>query len=326
MKPPTPTTRRSAGMTLVELMVAMVVGLILIGGVMQLFVANKATYNLQEELARLQENARFATDMLNRDMRQAGYWGCSNTFTPANMVIGGGTGFSVGLTGTNGSGLNGSDSVAMTGAYGSGIVVQTPYMNTNASSLHVSVNSGLVQGDIILVSDCMAGDVMQISNSNPNTSGTVDHNTGNAVSPGNGNGGNLSKTYAGDAQIYKVQSIAYTIANDATTGLPNLYRQDGLSAAVPFIEGVEMMQILYGIDTDATPDNTPNKYVNASAVTDWTQVVTMRIAILMRTISLISPSANAQSYTLLDAAAYTPNDRYLRRVFITTVTLRNRAL
>ena len=327
-----PATRRSAGMTLVELMVAMVVGLILIGGVLQLFVANKATYNLQEELARLQENARFATEMISRDLRQAGYWGCANTFAPANMVNGGGGSFSVGINGTNGTGLNGSDSVGMSGAYGSGIVVSTPYMNTNASSLHVSVGNKLNPADIVLVSDCSAGDVFQISNNNPDTSGTLDHATGSSVSPGNGNSGNLSKTYAGNAQIYKVQYVAYSIANDATTGTPNLYRQDGLNTvtgvlngAVPLIDGVEMMQVQYGIETDTNPDKTPNMYVNAGSVTNWTKVVTMRIALLMRTINPIANSATAQSYTLLDAAAYTPTDRYLRRVFTTTITLRNRA-
>ena len=50
------------GLTLVELMVAMLLGVFLIGGVMQIFISSKQTYRMQENLSRLQENGRFALD------------------------------------------------------------------------------------------------------------------------------------------------------------------------------------------------------------------------------------------------------------------------
>lgn len=72
-------TRRAAvGMSLIELMVAMVIGLVLMLGVVQIFMASHAASRLSEGAARTQENARFALDFLERDIRMAGHMGCVN--------------------------------------------------------------------------------------------------------------------------------------------------------------------------------------------------------------------------------------------------------
>jgi type IV pilus assembly protein PilW len=55
--------------------------LILLAGVYQLMISSKRTYNLQSDLARLQESARFALDFMSNDFRMAGYFGCSGTLT-----------------------------------------------------------------------------------------------------------------------------------------------------------------------------------------------------------------------------------------------------
>lgn len=67
----------SQGFTLVELMVALALGLIITIGVVQIFSANRATYQLDEGLARAQENGRFALEFLTQDIRHAGYLGCN---------------------------------------------------------------------------------------------------------------------------------------------------------------------------------------------------------------------------------------------------------
>ncbi len=66
------------GFTLVELMVAMTIGLIILGAVGQIFATRRGTYVLQEDLARLQENGRFAMNFVTKDIRMAGYAGCVN--------------------------------------------------------------------------------------------------------------------------------------------------------------------------------------------------------------------------------------------------------
>lgn len=69
---------RHAGLSLVELMVALVIGTILMLGVVQVFGASRASYQLSEGMSRAQENARFAMDFLQRDIRMAGHFGCVN--------------------------------------------------------------------------------------------------------------------------------------------------------------------------------------------------------------------------------------------------------
>ncbi len=62
----------SRGFSLVELMIALVLGLLVTGALIQLFLANKITYNVSDGLVRAQESARYAMLTLNRDLRMAG--------------------------------------------------------------------------------------------------------------------------------------------------------------------------------------------------------------------------------------------------------------
>lgn len=64
------------GFSLVELMIAMLLGLILIMGVMQIFIASKQTYSVQQSAATIQENARFVLSRISSELRQVGMFGC----------------------------------------------------------------------------------------------------------------------------------------------------------------------------------------------------------------------------------------------------------
>ncbi len=61
------------GLTLVELLVAMTVGLLLTAGVLTVFVNSSQTYRVQDNLSHLQENGRFALILLGNALRMAGY-------------------------------------------------------------------------------------------------------------------------------------------------------------------------------------------------------------------------------------------------------------
>lgn len=77
------------GFTLVELMVALLIGLLLVFGLVEVFSASRAAYQLSTGLARTQENGRFALDMLQRDLRAGGHFGCVNDqarFLPGNVT------------------------------------------------------------------------------------------------------------------------------------------------------------------------------------------------------------------------------------------------
>lgn len=313
------------GLTLVEIMVAMTVSLILLAGVGQIYLSSKQTYRVHDAVSRVQENGRFAIEMLANDLRMADFWGCvSDATNVSNDVVGGG-GIDVGLggiSGTDNSGYNGSDTLILQGAYGSGIIIEPPFMNTNAAALHISTQNGLAQGDIVMVSDCQNGDVFQITNNNPNTSGTAAHNTGNAVSPGNITG-NLSKTYS-SGEIYKVRRVTYSLGAGSNNGEPALFRNNG-SANLELVDGVENMQIEYGEDTDAPGSagyGTANYYVPFPQVTDMERVVSIRVSLLMRTYANnLAPEAQTYRY---NGANTTAGDRRIRQVYTTTIAVRNR--
>jgi type IV pilus assembly protein PilW len=80
--------RRHGGFSVIELMVAMVISLLLLGGVATIFVSSKGTYERVERLSRTQESGRFALDAIVRDIRSAGYMGCSRASTWANTLNG----------------------------------------------------------------------------------------------------------------------------------------------------------------------------------------------------------------------------------------------
>lgn len=77
---------RMQGLTLVEMMVAMVLGLVVVGGAISLTLANRQSYRTNEGLSQVQESARTAFELLARDLRQAGVTGCDNSGRIANVL------------------------------------------------------------------------------------------------------------------------------------------------------------------------------------------------------------------------------------------------
>lgn len=75
------------GMSLVELMVAITIGLIVLAAVSTVFVNSKANYTTQESAARLQESARFAIHFMARDLRMAGYYGCADDLKSIHSLL-----------------------------------------------------------------------------------------------------------------------------------------------------------------------------------------------------------------------------------------------
>jgi len=65
---------RQAGLTLLELMISLTLGLILLTGIGTIYVGSNQTYRVQEQNARIQESGRYAIEILGRSLRQAGYW------------------------------------------------------------------------------------------------------------------------------------------------------------------------------------------------------------------------------------------------------------
>ncbi len=335
------------GLTLVEILVSLVIGLFLMGGIFRVYLANKEAYRLNDAMARLQENGRFAIEFLARDLRLAGYNGCGGRMRDVTSTLNPTTDprfdFEDHIQGyeADGSGWSpsfdgqvidapraGSDILLVRGAFSDPVRITGQPNNTadcalgNAAShtadLKVNDSRGLTAGDIVLATDCSHATIFQITNVNQN--GNLVHNTGNVVAPGNRTK-DLGACYAGQGQLMKMETrIFYVRDNDR--GQPALYRIRGTGAPEELVEGVEQIQVRYGVDTDN--DRSANKYATADQVTaagEWTRVVSLRVEMLLHSVEDQITTA-PQPYTF-DGTTSTPDDRRLRRVFTTTVALRN---
>jgi type IV pilus assembly protein PilW len=337
------------GFTLIELMIAMLLGLFLIGGIIQIFIGSRQTYKMQENMSRLQENGRFAMDFITRDNRMIGFQGCASRSITPNVIIDpqnpNPNSIPATLAGSLSTPLIGSDNVAndwnasacgdsddcvsgtdaITYHFGgscSGYL--TGNMATDNANIQIDASNtcDIDMYDVIMVSDCSASDIF-VATSASSGSGvqTIAHaNNQNTTN-------NLSKIYGSDAEVLVFRSYSFFIRNN-TSGEPALWRLDNSKPTsttnpVELVEGIENMQILYGEDTDATSDGTANYYVPAgTAGLDMDKVVSIRVSVLVRSMN-DGLAAQPVAYTY-NGETVTPTDRRIRRVFTSTIALRNR--
>lgn len=203
---------RSRGFTLIELMIAMILGLIVIAGVTSIFLAGQQSYRTNNALGEVESSSRIAFELMARDIRQAGLAGCdtssgrvanvlNNASTDwwanwANAVHGYGGGNSSAVDGdsdqtdpavTTGTAAKnrvaGTDSLQLIGASGLPVTIEEDKEPAANFKLNTSTTE-LADGDIIIVCSPDHAAILQISNYN-NSNVTVVHNTGNTISPGN---------------------------------------------------------------------------------------------------------------------------------------------
>lgn len=339
---------RQAGVSLVEFMVAGLIGLILTFGLFQIFISNRQAFDTTMASANVQETGRIAADVMTRSIRNADYWGCVDLANVFNNLDDTGSGYSADVLGfgagiegtdnnadTSDSIIDGTDTITLRGTRGSlGIQIDSPMPNSSAI-LDVNSANGLAAEDIILLSNCRGGDIFQISAITG--SDNIQHNTGGSISPGNGKnsgpcagggGGSncLSQLYDVGASVMVPYSETYFIGT-GVSGEPALFVSAGnMSGAVgtlqtiELVEGVENMQILYGEDTNG--NGSANQYSTASAVGDMQDVVSIRVSFLVRSTSE-NVLDSAQTLTF-NGAAVDGSDLRLRRVYTMTSTVRNR--
>lgn len=336
---------RQQGVTLVELMIGIAIGLVITAAMGYLYSNSRQTYRVHENIARMQENGRYALDTISREVRMAGYWGCAGqTIAQPVNTINGVTDylykFDVPVEGHEATGTNtwapaldagitnvvsGTDVLTLRGTFGQGITVTAHPGGSppGSADLKVTTGSGLSIGDIVLVSDCVNAAVFQITNFNSTGGGqNVEHDP-DIGTPGNSTK-NLGKEYTG-GEIMRISTKVFYIRQNPA-GRPALYVMDN-GLAEELVENVENMQITYGVDTDNNRE--VNSYVAADAVANWNQVRAVRVRLL-----LVSPdngvSANNQVYRFRDINgdgaidAETAADRRLRFVYATTIGIRNR--
>lgn len=202
--------------------------------------------------------------------------------------------------------------------------VAAPMAAETAAVTVDSVNL-LQQNQIVLIANCNAGDVFQISGLNTSTNAVQHGTTGDATfSPGNWTAEFVKAYGNGDgAEILQLVTRTYYVASGAS-GVPSLWRLENGTAPVELVEGIESLQILYGVRNG--PSKQPVQYLPAGGVTDWGSVVSVKIGILARTSTQSFGDTNTMTYNVNGATLGPFNDRNERRVFEATVSLRSMAL
>jgi len=377
-------TRRQSGLSLVELMIAVTLGMILTAGVIQIFVSSEAAYDTTRGLSHLQENGRFALTFMTRDARLSGYSLCTqavrhnihnltnNTYLSttryqnfvdiAAPVHGweaqntgpGDTPLALGKFPTpstamsnwsddggnaldsyfSGRVLPGSDVVVfkrtMT-AFGDDGALPEPKNTGNVAASTTTINlnedSGIANKAYVLLNDCKGADVF-VNNSAPDQT-NVDRGGSN-----NNTALTLSHDYgAGQMRLATVRTTAYFVGQ-GTSGEPALFRwQLQGNTFDELLEGVESLQVLYGEDTNGSVPPSVDTYVTADNVTDWGNVLSVKIALLMRNVEDTGGQPDTRVYKLGAAGDPTSNTnlvrldpadmRRLRDVYKSTITLRN---
>ena len=129
-----------------------------------------------------------------------------------------------------------------------------------------------------------------------------------------------------DAEILKLETHVYYIGrqNNDPNNPPALFRKrlrQGVLVSEELVDSVESMQVSYGEDTDN--DTAVDIYGKADMVTDWSRVATLRVGLLVRTPHNVDTELDRATY-VFDGATLGPfNDNRQRRVFTSTVSLRN---
>ncbi|PHS30717.1 MAG: hypothetical protein COA95_08410 [Methylophaga sp.] len=330
------------GFTLIEIMIALTLGLFLMAGVVQVFLGTKQTNRMQENLSRMQENARFAMYFLTEDIRKVAFDGgvCGRGKMINNAIndldsssaeyqfktLPIFSSLSGAIGGTDNDGLNGSDSISIRalGSLGSGVALTAPLaLVSDELPVDSSGANNFTEGDIVLVTDCKFSDIVQITN-NPSSGTTLEHTTGSPPAPGNKTG-NLSFTYGTNAKVYLLAAatagntglagITYTIGPDINT--PGL--AIGGQQLVP---GIENMQILYG--QRGSGDNVYFVPANTADL-DMEKVISIRISLLVRSLDdFVATSPQGYFYNGVDVSGAAIPDNRLRKIYTSTIAIRNR--
>jgi type IV pilus assembly protein PilW len=327
---------RQSGFSLVELMIASLLGLLLLLGAASAFIASSKTIDSSRSLGQIQENSRAAFELMSRDAREAGGNPCSNDLTYSNVLntrtntwwsewTNGARGYA-GSQATPGTptGTGNRQRVAGTEAFdvhsafeGSASLVTA--MASTTATMAVDDATGLGPGVLAIVCDTSEAYIFQITSAAGATN--VAHAAGSG-SPGNCTGGFMPPTtpcatsgvgyvFGTDASLTPLGSTRWYVGfNDE--GTRSLFRARMINRGssttpteitpVEIARGVESMTITYRA---AGSDN----FVDPAAITNWSQVRSMRVA--------------------LNFAADLPNQRdvnatRLERTTTTIISMRNR--
>ncbi|MDH5445376.1 MAG: PilW family protein [Gammaproteobacteria bacterium] len=327
------------GLSLIEMMVALAVSAILLLGVTTVYTSSKRSYQVTEEFSDIQENARFALHFLSRNIRMAGFTGCSSLKSmSANNTTGNDnykfedetsiTGFAAASAEgvPDGGTPVGTAAISIRKATACSAQV-TGTTNGNKTVQFTNSNCNFAQNDLVIVTDCESADIFQ-NNNNPQ--GAANADDPNQSGPGSlTSTAGLSKSYGSSAYVFKFENLSYFLMNDATNGnRPTLYKtENGTTEAL--VPNVEDLAIKYGVDTNG--DNSVDTIRDDAAAVganNWNTVLNVYIHLLVRS-DPVGDGTNGFPFSFNGTVHNSANDNLIndgryRKEFVTSIALRNR--
>ncbi|XOZ33464.1 PilW family protein [Halomonadaceae bacterium KBTZ08] len=333
--------RREEGLSMIELMVALVLSSILTLGVLTVYLDSSDNSRMSQSLARVQEAGRIALGIMTRDIRMAGFQGCSDPMQDLGPMFSAssldGDFFGVGLRGIEVGGSNwdsAADHIGVNNIKASAIAATDVVQVHRASAPQAVLDSDMAtagsviqtvdekgaqdftQGEAALITNCVNADVFTVQSEDGETQ-KIKHNP-------------LSNVYPAGSQVFHFSTDTYWVQDtgredDQGNAVFALYRNGN-----EIVAGVERLQVQYGVRED---DNI--RYAGAAAVNndEWNDVEAIRVGLLVSDAQSVMPSSDAKDYSMpgltvqpagtAGAAATYPDDQRLRRVFVTTIKLRN---
>jgi type IV pilus assembly protein PilW len=331
------------GYTIIELMVSITIGLMILAALATLFAGNSRERGEIERANQQTENGRYALQVLSDDLRDAGYLA---SFNPGTVV------------GPN-------PQLTIPGALPNPCATDVPTLNSalvlavqgydNGNNAPACLPADLRPGTDILVvrrvSICAVGtagcDPQVAGDVYLQASGCATEFSAGTFYALDSNVGNLNLTQkdcATPGALYQLRTHIYFIANDDKPGdgIPTLKRAElgpGAFTVVPLVEGVENLQLEYGLDTNVPTAGTPAVYTAdpstynacapATCVSYWRNSVAVKINVLTRNLTVTRGFTDTKTYTLgLTAAGVANvvgpfNDGYKRHMYSSVAKLYN---
>jgi type IV pilus assembly protein PilW len=302
----------SKGFSLVELMVGMTLGLILMAGVVSVVTSTSRNHAELDKNSRQIENGRYAMQVLRDDIRHAGYYGEYYLYTaPAALP----------------------DPCAMTLAdleVDMGLPLQG-YEGDAAAPVDCLLDY-VADTDVLVIRRAATAvtDVADLSateiylQSRPD-SFVLDVGADDAVFDlTQKDGATLAEIRKYVVHIYYIRGCS-DCSGDGD-GIPTLTRLElidgNFDTATPIAEGIENLQLRYGIDSNGNGSPESLEILPASAA-QWSDAMTVEVNILARNVEPTTGHNDAKSYTLGDVAIDAPDDNFKRHVFSALVRAEN---
>jgi len=315
------TNKKQSGFTLVELMVALMLGLVLTGALMSMFGQARKSFRQDEIYASMQDEARYAMQELSGDVSMAGYIG--DMLSPTAVALDASLAIDTDCESDGGESfafrLN--DSVT-------GFDTTLMALDNIVAADAVTTFGCLIAGELVPGTDIVA--VKRLAGSSTDTAVA-----GDIKMRFNGTVASLfiepiaaavSLPYEDrfyEPVIYFIRNYTLTPGDDIPALCRKVLVSDGNVEMVTncIAAGIEDLQVEFGVDNNG--DGTADSYIAAPTQEQLQTAVSARINLLARTTEEDRSYTDTKTYSLSNADDREPDDSFRRRVFTTTVGIPN---